>query len=316
MKRTLIVDADTIVYSSAAMQQDNKCLATHKASSRQKLFDSKTEFNNWIKSQEKWTKEEFEFETVSSVIGEPHFAFQTIKQKVENIVDASGCDDYLLCIEGEGNFRKDLNSKYVSYKSHRPQKPILFEECRDFFLKKYKGKVKLAEQIETDDVVTTLGWGSYNKALASKDKSKANLVVAYCDKDIAANCRGWLLNYNKLDQGIFWNDGLTQEINFGTQMLTGDSADAIPGIQMLSDEVRAKYGIKTKGVGPATAEKILSGCTTEREVATRVVECYYSTYPEDWKDRLFENGFFLYLLRHEQDKWDVEKYIGGAIADV
>ncbi len=57
MKRILLIDADTLLYSSASMQQVNRCLVTHIASSRTKLYESKTEFNNWLKSQEKWKKE-------------------------------------------------------------------------------------------------------------------------------------------------------------------------------------------------------------------------------------------------------------------
>src|SRR5690606_33949636 len=124
----------------------NKCLATHKDSGREKLFESKTEFNNWLKEQDgKWKKEDFEFETISEIAGEPRFAFHAMKQKVDKIIHATGIDDYKLFIEGEGNFRMDYDAKYVKYKSSRPAKPLLFQDCREFFLKKYKGKVEEAK---------------------------------------------------------------------------------------------------------------------------------------------------------------------------
>lgn len=311
MSRLLTIDSDTILYSSAAQQQVNRCMVTHKTSGRTKLFESKTDFNNWIKSQDKWTKDEFEFETQSEVVGEPRFAFQSIKQKVEKIVEAAKCDDYVLCIEGEGNFRKDFHSEYVDYKGQRTAKPLLFNECREFFLKKYKERVILSVGRETDDTVNILAWESYKKALKAKDQNRANVVLAACDKDIPANSRGWLLNYNKLEDGIYWNDSFTQAYNFATQMLIGDSADNIPGIEKLSDITKERFSIKVEGVGPATAKKILAECKTEQELATRVMECYSAMYEEDWDKRMFENGFFLYLLRAEKDKWNLQRYLEG-----
>lgn len=316
MKKLLVVDADTILHASAAQQQLNKCLATNIEYCSQRLFESKTAFNEWAKENNR-DKANYSFETISEIKpdAEPRFAFQAIKQKVDNIVQASGCDDYVLCIEGEGNFRKDFNSKFVDYKGQRSPKPILFEECREFFLKKYKKKVILSEGRETDDTCNILAWDSYNKGVASKDRSKCNVVLAYCDKDLAANSRGWMLNYNKLEEGIFWNDSFTQSYNFATQLLTGDNADNIPGIEKLSKITKERFNIKVEGVGPATAKKILADCKTELDLAARVYECYSAMYGEEenWEERLYENGFFLYLLRYEKDRWDLDRYLEGTV---
>lgn len=315
-KKLLVVDADTLLYSSAAQQQLNKCLATNIEYGSQRLFESKTAFNEWAKENNR-DKANYSFETVSEIKpdAEPRFAFQAIKQKVDKIVEAAKCDDYVLCIEGEGNFRKDFKSRFINYKGQRSEKPLLFEECREFFLKKYKKKVILSEGRETDDTCNIMAWESYNKGFSSKDRNKCNVVLAYCDKDLAANSRGWMLNYNKLEEGIFWNDAFTQSYNFATQLLIGDSADNIPGIEKLSKITKERFNIKVEGVGPATAKKILADCKTEVDLASRVYECYEAMYGEEegWEERLDENGFFLYLLRHEKDEWDLNKYLRGTI---
>ncbi len=316
MSKLLVIDADTILYSSAAQQQLNKCLATNIEHGSQRLFESKTAFNEWAKENNR-DKANYSFETKSEIKpdAEPRFAFQSIKQKVDKIVDAAGCDDFVLCIEGEGNFRKDFKSRFVDYKGQRSEKPILFEECREFFLKKYKGRVILSEGRETDDTCNIMAWESYRKGVDSKDNSQCNVVLAFCDKDLAANSRGWLLNYNKLEGGIFWNDSFAQSYNFATQLLIGDSADNIPGIEKLSKITKERFKIKVEGVGPATAKKILADCKTEVDLASRVYECYSAMYGEEegWEERLDENGFFLYLLRHEKDEWDLNKYLRGTI---
>lgn len=311
MKRILLIDADTLLYSSASMQQVNRCLVTHIASSKTKLYESKTEFNNWLKSQEKWNKEDFSFQTQSSVEGEPRFAFQTIKQKVENIFEASGCDDYQVCIQGQGNFRKYYKSEYVQYKAQRPPKPLLFEECFHYTVKKYKERCYVVEGEETDDYVTYMAWDSYNRALEVKDKNQANIVVAYCDKDIKANARGFLLNYNKLEQGVFWNDALSQAKAFWTQTLMGDAADNVPGLQKLADVTKQYYRISTTGVGPKAAEKLLEGCKTEGEMATRVLEAYQASWGDEGIKRLQDNCFFLYLRRREGETFSLGEYLEG-----
>lgn len=308
--KTLVIDADTLLYSSAAQQQVNKCLVTNIEHGSQRMFESKTAFNEWAKQNNR-SKDNYSFQTISEIKpdAEPRFAFQSIKQKVNKIVEASGCEKFIVCIEGEGNFRKDYDSKYVHYKGQRTEKPLLFEDCREFFLKKYKKNVIVSEGVETDDNCNILAWKSYNTALSSKDQSKATHIISYCDKDIVANGRGWFLNYNKLEDGVFWNDSFTQSKNFAIQLLQGDAADNIPGVEVLSDITKKAFDIKVNGVGKATAEKVLASCKTEHELAMRVYECYSAAWEDDWYDRLKENGFFLYLLRSDEDRWDVDQYL-------
>ncbi|MNR87571.1 hypothetical protein D3C71_1342100 [compost metagenome] len=309
---TLVIDFDTILYSSAAQQQVNRCLAIHKESGREKLWDSKTEFNNWLKGQDRWTKEDFDFKVKSELTGEASHAFRTIDQKLANIIEAGKCDDFLIVMEGPGNFRMDRESTFVNYKGSRPEKPLLFHQCKEFIRSKYRHNLLMATGRETDDEVVIRSWQSYNKSLKYLDKDEAHYVIAYCDKDIPANGRGWMLNYFKLEEGIFWNDGFTQSYNFATQCLTGDNADEIPGIEGLSAELKQKYNIRVNGVGPATAVKLLADCKTEQDLANRVVECYRGSHPEDWKQRLDDNAFYLYLMRSEDDKWDAARYFGAA----
>lgn len=310
--RTLVIDFDTVLYSSAAQQQKNRCIATHIASGRPKLWESKTEFNEWLKGQDRFTEDDFTFQVDPLLTGAASHAFRTIDQKLSNIIDAGGCDDFLIIIEGPGNHRMERESKFVNYKGSRPEKPLLFHQCKEFIRSKYRHNLLMATGRETDDEVVMRSWQSYNRSLKYRDKNEAHYVIAYCDKDIPANGRGWMLNYKRLDEGIFWNDGFTQSYNFATQCLTGDNADEIPGILYLDPSLKKRFGIRVNGVGPATAIKLLEDCKTEADLAARVVECYKITHPDDWRERLDDNAFYLYLLRSEDDKWDAARYFGDA----
>jgi hypothetical protein len=311
MKRTLIIDGDTLLYSSAAQQQKNRCNAINIASGEEVLYESKTDFNKWLASQEKHTKEDFIFQVVPELVGKPEYAFKAIKEKVGKIFNRSYCDDLIFIQQGAGNFRNDYTSEHVIYKGQRGDKPILFRDCFEYAKKKYadKGEGIVTQGIETDDLVCMKGWEAFHEAVQVGKKSSSRYVIAYCDKDIPANTPGFMLNYGK-DESIFWNTKLSQTKQLMAQLLTGDDADNIPGLLRLSDESKKQYGINRAGVGKVAAEKILGDCTTEKELAFNVVECYKSAWPEDWYVRLKDNGFFLYLLRHADDKWCVDKYFG------
>jgi hypothetical protein len=308
MKRTLYIDADTILYASASQQQKNRCVSTHKLTGDVQEWESKTAFNNWIISQDIHSKDQFTFDVKSVLTGEPRFAFQSVKQKVDKIFNASYCDDFYVCIQGTGNFRNDYVTPYVEYKGHRVAKPILYQECFDYVVRKYGNRCIVSNGIETDDFVNIKAWESYSNGITLKDKSKCPYVIAYVDKDIVANGRGWYLNYNDLDRGVFWNNADMQMRNFFKQVLIGDTADNILGIEKLSDISKAKYGIKTNGVGPTTSNKILGECKTEKEMAESVVECYKLSWPNDWKQRLADNCFFLYLQREAGEVFNLDKF--------
>ena len=302
MSKILLVDADTILYAAASMQQTNKCLVTNIEQNRKKLFESKTAFNDWAKENNR-DKKDYSFETVSEVSGEPKFAFQTIKQKIEAIVEASGCSDFRVCIQGDGNFRKFYESKFVAYKAQRVAKPLLFAECFEYMERKYKDKCVVSRGQETDDYVNIQAWNYY------RGESDIETVVSYVDKDIIANGRGLYLNYNKLEKGVFLNDGITQAYNFWRQTLHGDSADNILGLEKLHQDTKEKYGIKTNGVGEVASAKILEGCLTEKEMAERVMEAYALSWPSDCFERLSDTCFFLYLRRFDGEVFDLDKYI-------
>ena len=296
--KLLYIDADTLLYSSAAKEEVNKCLAKHVPTGREKLFESKTEFNTWLKANTKWNKEDFEFTVVKELNDQDNgirFACASFKQKVANIVEAVVAKDYFVCIQGEGNFRKTYPAKYVQYKAQRGEKPILFKELYDWVKVKYKHRCIVVDGEETDDYVV-------RAALTGN-------IVSACDKDVFANSYGLFYNYMKPEDGVFvWTDEQRWK-KYWWQVLSGDSGDNIDGIVHLAQETKDKYSIKTKGVGGKTADTILDGCTTEKEAAERVLEAYQLAWPEDGYERMKEMCFFLWMRRWEGQMFDLDSYL-------
>lgn len=293
--KLLYIDADTLLYSSAAKEELNKCLAKHIPTGREKLFESKTEFNKWLKESPKWKKEDFEFTVHKELTGCIQYACASFRNKIDNILEAVSCKDFFVCIQGEGNFRKSVPAKYVQYKAQRGEKPLLFQELYDWVKVKYKHRCVVIDGEETDDFVV--------RAI------NAGNVGAICDKDIFANASGLFFNYMKPELGVFfWNDE-ERWAKYWRQVLHGDDGDNIDGIVKLAQETKEKYGIKTNGVGEKATDKILDGCVTEKESAERVLEAYKLAYPDDGYERMKEMCFFLWMRRYEGEVFDLDVYL-------
>lgn len=308
--KTLYLDFDTIVYASAAQQQRNEILTFDTTLKCEQRFESKTAFNKYCDEHQR-DKDDFLIQPSPVLKGSKEYAFKAVKDKFNNIFKASHCDSYYVCIQGQGNFRNAIESEYVDYKGHRGEKPILFQETFDFVKRKFGSRCIITEGIETDDFICSKAWESYNIARKLHDRGQAPYVIGYCDKDIIANAPGFFLNYNKLEEGVFWVTGRDQVYNFLVQTLAGDNADNIPGILRLSDEIREKYGIKQAGVGVKIAKTILGTGLNEATMMERVVEAYKSTWEYDWRERLEDNCKFLYLHRFKGDEFNLKEYFGN-----
>ena len=302
MSKICYIDADTILYSSAAKEEIQKCLATNTIVGKSKLFESKTAFNEWHKEKSVHPKEAYTFQVERELVGEVAFVCKSIRSKIEGIVEASGCDDFRVCVQGIGNYRNDYVSKYVNYKGQRTGKPLLYADAFNYAVKKYKDKCIVTSGRESDDYLCELGWKYWN------DKAHNDLVIAYVDKDLQQNIPGYMLNYFKLEEGIFLNTLEMQYKGFWTSVLIGDGADNIDGILQLADETKKKYGIKAGGCGKVAAARILCTVESEKEAAERVLEAYRLQWPNDYMERLQDMCFFLWLQRYDGEMFDLKKH--------
>lgn len=337
-----IVDADTILYQAAALLQENSILVTHKQSGRKKKFKGVKDFyglgkskdKGWIGQQNALRKEkgqpllsvdDFDIEQTAELKDAPpgmtllEYGLQTIDFKVGDIKRVMDAESYQLYIGGSGNFRFDA-AHILPYKGQRTDKPLMFKELRDAFLDKYRSKVVVARNgLEADDEVSIKGWESYRHFLKTGEHK---YILSYVDKDLKSIPCPYF-NYMKIEEGITYPTIEDCARHFCIQLLCGDkSTDNIQGLPNISKEFASKYNVTQRGIGFATAEKILSGCTTPKEMYSTVVEAYKSYYGEDefeftsfrgeksmrtWLDMLRENAILLYMCRtyDEAGNWDI-----------
>lgn len=339
------VDADTILYQSAVKLQENYILVTHKKSGSQKEFKGvqafygrkKTRDGGWIgemneqraeKGLPLFTVDDFDIEQCARVIESPdpalsiiEYGLQQVDFKVGEIKKVMDAEDYRLWIGGNGNYRYDV-AHILPYKGGRTDKPLLYAELKEALLNKYNKRANtVPDGWEVDDYVSMMGWKSYSEFLKTGEHI---YVIAYVDKDLKSiPCPNF--NYLKCEEGISTPDIFECAAHFAMQCLAGDkSVDNIQGLPNVSKEFAQKYKVTQRGVGKATAEKILEGCTTPKELYERVVEAYKSYYGEDefefeswrgdksmrtWLDMLRENAILLYMCRTPKEigVYDIQK---------
>lgn len=310
-KRTVIIDADTLLFSCAVCQQKTTYHVTHIQSGKGGwIVENKKQFKEWLTTEEAegFSEEDYSLSPIVTLHGEIKFACHTFKQRVEEIIRNTNADDFRICIQGSDNFRKSKEAKYVRYKQNRTgDKPLLLKELADWVKVKYKEKCIVSSGEESDDAMTRFS-AFFLKHAKSRDQYKA--VMAFVDKDIAANHIGWSYNYNKPEDGVWWNSKKAMQYNFATQCLIGDASDNVPGLSRLAPETIEKYQLRsTKGVGKVSAEAILEGAETEKERWERIVEAYKASWPEDGIERLKEMAWFMWLRRTENEDFCLDKYL-------
>ena len=232
------------------------------------------------------------------------WAMGLIDFRIGAIKKTSNATDYRLWIGGDGNFRYDV-AQILPYKGARKDKPILFQELKAEFLKKYKNKVCISRPgHESDDECSIKGWESYSHF---RKTGKHKYVLSYIDKDLKMIPCPYF-NYDKPELGI--TTPTIEECchHFCIQLLKGDlSTDNIPGL---------------KGIGDKTALKLLEDRNTPKEMYEAVVVAYKDFYgleafpftshrgvesTRTWLDMLRENARLLYMLREPNEVYDIEE---------
>ena len=204
------------------------------------------------------------------------FVYARAEDLVDSILVNTEADEYRLFLTGKDNFRYTI---YPEYKAHRPkEKPFWLEACRQYLIATFNAEV--IDGQEADDAMGINQTG--------------DTIICSIDKDLLM-IPGQHYNFVK-DEFIT----VTEEEaikHFYMQCLTGDRADNIKGIEK---------------VGPKKAEKILDGCTTEKQMFDKVREAYSND------EEFIMNARVLWIRRKDNEDWKdrfnalVQEQVGGA----
>lgn len=288
------VDADTLVYAAAFAAQKTRYLIYNEDGFVVQDFPNAKEANAFLaENGDGYTRESYvELDTEDT-------AALALDAMLTNSLNAAKADDYTVYITGSESWRLDY-STLLKYKGNRDnmERPYYYDFCRQLLVRRHNAFI--INYIEADDAV-----------IMDYVKNPDHSVMIHIDKDLDQQ---WGLHMDPRDceAGSFWIDEWQADFNFYKQVLTGDSVDNIWGL--------AEKGTGKRGIGNATAAKMLSDCSSAKDMfdvcLTAYINKFGNTYRyTDWRggiehersamEVLDENAQLLYLQRYDGDRWKV-----------
>jgi 5'-3' exonuclease len=213
----------------------------------------------------------------TDTLGEAQDKITTILQQV---VESTFSDDYLIALGGDTNWRETFFADYKKSPSRLASKKNKAEYHEDLKLwfRKHSHSVT-AEGFEADDLLRM--WATQAK------NAEQSFIVSSIDKDL--DCIPGL-HYNISKDLIYTVTEDDGNHHYWKQILMGDSVDNIPGLPK---------------VGPVKAESFLEGCTNNEERKEAVINAYKDKYEDNWKEYLLCNGRLIHIWRHYGDHFMV-----------
>ena len=234
-----------------------------------------------------------------------------VDMSIQEVLDATGADSYICALSGKGNFRNEL-ATYQPYKGNRDPKasrPYHYTTIEQHIIANHPHVV--VHGMEADDWLgIEQRKNPGNTCIASRDKD-LKTVYGYhyrfaCGKAQPAIAMHWMTE-EESSQFFFY------------QMLIGDNTDNIPGcgkkewakwgktkIPCYNGEVlEVPHWVKRrKGVGSATAIKILDKCQNDQERYEAIKAEYEKVYGEEHEGAMLEMARLLFIGQTPDNLFD------------
>lgn len=315
-KKLVVVDADTLVYRSAAASEERSVLVKHLPSNREKIYKNRTKFKKEMQ-EKNFEVNPGDFTFLDIQEPEPLAnCLHTIKMQAQNIIDRFSGAEVIFCCGEKDNFRLNLPLP-EQYKSNRADtiRPVHLLEGKEFLIKKFKAQSAVG--FEVDDLSIILAYDGKHKG--------RDVMLAAVDKDANQAVGLKLFDYANPEKEIVkvnnWHDiKLNEKKEFKSygvpffcyQWIRGDLSDHIIPYKLA--------GVK---FGDTAAYNLLKDCKTATECLEKVVWQYQQwyqnpvtytawdgkEYTKDWKDMLQLFFSAVYMLRSHNDKTTAEEFL-------
>lgn len=202
-----------------------------------------------------------------------------LDERIEFILNAVEAPTWQGYLTGKDNFR-ETTATILPYKGHRNRgdRPFWYYGIYNY-LRDVRSAI-VVDNREADDQL----------AIHHVDDDSSTVLCSR-DKDLL-QVPGWHYtwpSWKQEEQTPRWISELEGLRFFYGQMLTGDSADNIPGLY---------------NVGPkAACVKRIQEYVTELQMFNEVKHQYELRFGNYWDMFMAENGRLLWMLRHEDDDW-------------
>ena len=269
-----IIDGDQIAYRCAATSETRSIRATHKENGVVRRAKNITNFRKWlevqIKSGKDWVEDDFDIENVQHPKPVSHL-YHSITNMIDDLHVRAGCDDVLVLIQGDGNFRDELPLP-EKYKGNRDNsiKPLYLSKAKQYIVEKFPHE--LAHNREADDLSAEHAYNGYRKGL--------KVVQVTTDKD-AMQCVGWVYNWDKMHYPERLDASLG-ELFLDKKKVTGWGRKFLYFQILFGDPVdhyRPNH-ISGKRFGEVSAYNTLKDCETDKGCWQAIYDKYKEWYPD------------------------------------
>lgn len=281
MRYTLLCDADEILYNAAFSVEKT----AYKMIVKDTIYDFGTKYTknqiiNTFTLGGKTLKLDYDLQAYKIAVGPAAFALQCIK-RILNKLHKLGDVKLFLTSQDKSNFRfgvaKTKGPNGHGYKEGRGPKPIYYNECREYLIKRGAEEVF---GMEADDALGI--------------NQSTHTVLVHIDKDIN-RIAGKHYNWKTEERYIVEQPGTLRLENkngrkqlkgtgnafFFAQMLLGDRVDNIPSCNVGGD---------------VKVFKLMENCSTEEHYFDVVNNAYYKNYGEGYRTQLYEMADLLYIM--------------------
>ncbi len=274
----VFVDADTLLYSAAAVNEERSIVVTHEQTSVEKQFKTRTEFKKYMQSKDKQITPDYIIKDVQTASPIEN-ALHSVKVSAEGIISRFDFCDVTFVAGDSNNFRRDLPLP-KRYKSNREStlRPLHLKACHAYLKAKYN--VVTPDGWEADDQVAILAYETLHQGedacILAPDKDAKQFVGMKIgnystEPDQLLNVK--VMHDVELFERSFKSYGIPW---IAYQLLVGDSSD----VYKPTDLTTVKYG-------DVACYKDLITCKTPQEILLKVIAKYKQWYPDkftyvDW----------------------------------
>jgi len=289
--RLALIDGDPLVYAVAFALQDYALIDIqnngHVVGIFQSIREAKEHASDLGMGKGEYMTEAY-VEYTSDLMDD---ISDTLNNFVFTILEETEASKHDIILSGKENFRKEIDPEY---KAHRKSvdKPLLYEYVRDMLVDDF-GAYFAETGFEADDEIGQIALDFIAEGM------EEDFVICTIDKDLDT-IPGWHYRWptHNKDGSLYWVDPEQARHTYWVSVLTGDTADNIPGLH---------------GVGPKKAEKHLIGCQTSLHYHDSCLDAYIKHYDgkmeeEEIKTRFYKN---MELLLIGKENRDAESYSGS-----
>lgn len=315
-KLTALIDGDLVVYKAGFSVEP---IEYEVLDSKGKVICTERYMEDVKKFIKRKKLKETDYTIEKMAIIEPlSHALRNAKSIIKKILTQTKADDYIVYLSGEKNFREGI-ATIQGYKANRDpnDKPYHYEKIKQYLIKIHDAVV--VDGQEADDAMGIDQCSNLPEKITNK-KGQFKTVICSADKDMKT-IPGLHFDWTKEEPKIKFVSETKAAYNFYKQILTGDVADNVKGLENCGENTIEKYGLrKGRGCGEVAATKILEEVQHDPELMEqRVYEAFLDwefklaegkdIHPErvmhEAQRKMTENGQLLYIRHKPDEMWSM-----------